>query len=227
MDILIGIVVNLLSSVIFEILKPVIPFIKARRQSGNDNALDETYPENPSHGPHPLPVSVYERRRQRAKQFLVGIILYMFHCSFVLFAFDVTVDLIGGKNNMLYLDQARFVGRYLPHTPLTNLIDVSSRSGIIRFLVLVILCFFVGWMLALPFVKIGAYFGRFDQRFRGIALIYACLFTYILLAVHTAWLFTNLDYFNIWLKVSIVMGIWFLLAYIGSLFSKKRKANRY
>ena len=142
--------------------------------------------------------------------------LYLVHILAVWITLLCTFAAIQLSGTTVYLHDARFLGGYLPETPLSA--DILTRQGFTQVLFASIVCFGVGWILAFPFVRIAEYFGNFNDEYRTSALGTACAFSYVLLAVHVTWIFTTLSYLQIWFRGAIILAIFYVL----SLFRKKR-----
>lgn len=206
-----NIVLGVISSIVFEVIRPIVPFINRPRDQSTSSPQsvflpNRSVPYTPDYG----------QRRQRARDFLKGTALYLVHILAVWVTLLGTFRAIQISGKTIYLHDARFLGAYLPEAPLSA--DMLSGQGFTQVLCAAILCYGVGWILAFPFVRIAEYFGNFNEEYRTSALVNACAFSYLLLAVSVTWIFTNLSYLQICFRAVIVL----LILYVLTLFRKKR-----
>jgi hypothetical protein len=206
---LISIVLSVISSIVFEVIRPVIPFINRQRNQSTSSPHNVLLPNRSTPD-----TADYRQRRQHVRDFLDGTVLYLAHILAVWMTLLCTFAAIQLSGTTVYLHDARFLGGYLPETPLSA--DILTRQGFTQVLFASILCYGVGWILAFPGVHIAEYFGNFNRI--GV-LGTACAFSYVLLAVHVTWIFTALSYLQIWFRGAIILVIFYVL----SLFDKKRR----
>ena len=198
-----AIALNLISAVIFEYFRPVLPFLNRRAKQNKSDPIKQLIPNRE--------ISTatnydYGSRRRKAKEFLGGAALYLMHILAVWLTLALTLMCIDSSTPNLR--DARLIGGYLPRFTLSA--DILTWQGLTSVLFASVLCYAVGWIIAVPFVFTAEYFGYFDVRLS--ALVTACCFSYILLGIHVGWIFTQAPYLRVWVTVGIFFAVVFTVS---------------
>src|ERR1041385_5827436 len=104
LDLLKGLGKDIVVAVILEYIKPLLPFLKRKERAERISLSAKERSQQ-----HGDVSDTYEFRRERAKQFLQGTLLYLLHILAVWLTLAFTLGLIHASDRTLYLSDARFM----------------------------------------------------------------------------------------------------------------------